>query len=158
MFYGADERRTACAELGYWRWRFLTDARGLQRIGPVAHTLFRVAAGGRTVDLRRGAFSRDEASWGDPSSYAATQAFTRVAREARIEIVRYRSVRDPEKAGCTALLTPGAFAAARPLSEQTWFLTVTTGASAWQRDGERFEFRWPGAGGSATGSSAPRPG
>ena len=23
VFYAADERRTACAELGYWRWRFV---------------------------------------------------------------------------------------------------------------------------------------
>ena len=32
VFYGADERRTACAELGYWRWRFLTDSAGEGRL------------------------------------------------------------------------------------------------------------------------------
>ena len=29
VFYAAEERRTACAELGYWRWRFVTDSSGL---------------------------------------------------------------------------------------------------------------------------------
>src|SRR3546814_12120779 len=32
VFYGADQLPTACAELGYWRWRFLRDAPPLQRI------------------------------------------------------------------------------------------------------------------------------
>jgi hypothetical protein len=34
VFYGAATVRTACAELGYWRWRFLQDADDLERIGP----------------------------------------------------------------------------------------------------------------------------
>jgi len=29
VFYGADEIRTACAELGYWRWRHLQDTPAL---------------------------------------------------------------------------------------------------------------------------------
>ena len=29
VFYGADEVRTACAELGYWRWRHLLEAPAL---------------------------------------------------------------------------------------------------------------------------------
>jgi len=51
-------------------------------------------------------------------------------------------VRDAQKGGCAAILEPGAFAAPKPLAYQTWFLTVTPGASAWQRDGEKFEFVW----------------
>ena len=31
VFYGADEIRTACAELGYWRWRHLLDSPALPR-------------------------------------------------------------------------------------------------------------------------------
>jgi hypothetical protein len=29
VFYAAYERTTACAELGYWRWRFLTESPSL---------------------------------------------------------------------------------------------------------------------------------
>jgi hypothetical protein len=28
VFYGAELQRTACAELGYWRWRLLMDVPG----------------------------------------------------------------------------------------------------------------------------------
>jgi len=143
VFYGADERRTACAELGYWRWRFLTDSAGLELIGPVPHTLFQVAVRTTTVDLRQKPFTRDIRLWTSPSDYRATQDFGRIAREANIGLIRYQSVRDPDKGGCGVLLRPDAFAPPRrPLAEQVWFLTVTRFASAWQRDGERFEFTW----------------
>ena len=29
VFYGADHLRTACAEVGYWRWRHLRDTPGI---------------------------------------------------------------------------------------------------------------------------------
>lgn len=143
VFYGAHERRTACAELGYWRWRFVRDCPGLAPVGPVAQTVFQAGVGASAVDLRRDPFARDEPAWTHPESYQATQAFARVAREARVGLILYRSVRDPEGGECGALLTPRGFAPPRrPRAEQTWFLTVTESASAWQRDTERYEFAW----------------
>ncbi len=143
VFYGAEERRTACAELGYWRWRFLTDSAGLEHLGPVPHTVFRSRIDTLAVDLRTKPFSRHARKWTDPDDYTATQAFARTARHARIGLVRYRSVRDPQKGGCGALLDAGGFTPPRrPVAEQTWFLTVTRTISAWQRGGEQFEFRW----------------
>ena len=65
-----------------------------------------------------------------------------VIRAAPVSLIRYESVRDPQKGGCLAVLEPGVFAAPEPLAYQTWFLTVTLTASAWQRDGEKFEFVW----------------
>ena len=47
-------------------------------------------------------------------------------------------MRDPEKGGCVAVLELRAFSARKPISYQTWFLTVTPTASAWQRDGGNF--------------------
>ena len=142
VFYGAEARRTACAELGYWRWRFLTDSSGLASLGPSPQTLFQVRVKGRAVDLRRKPFSRHAARWRDPGDYSATQAFAATAREAALEIIRYESVRDPDKGGCAALLSPAAFAQRAPAARQTWHLTVTGTASAWHRDAERFEFVW----------------
>lgn len=142
VFYAADERRTACAELGYWRWRFVTDSSGLTGLGPAAHTLFQVRLRGSAIDLRRKPFSRDSKKWTDPDNYGATQALAAVARKAAVSLIRYESVRDAQKGGCAAILEPGVFAAPKPLAYQTWFLTVTPGASAWQRDGEKFEFVW----------------
>jgi RES domain len=146
VFYGADEQRTACAELGFWRWRFLTDSEGLAALGPVPHTLFQVKIDAKAVDLRKQPFSGEARRWTDPDDYTATQRFGRVAREAGVGVIRYQSVRDPQKGGCGALLDPDGFAVPRrPVSEQTWFLTVTRSSSAWKRDGERFEFAWASA-------------
>jgi hypothetical protein len=142
VFYAAEERRTACAEVGYWRWRFVADSAGLASLGPSAQTLFRVKVKGRGVDLRRKPFLRERAKWCHPTDYAPTQALARAARGAPVALVRYESVRDPEKGGCAVLLDPAAFARRQPLDQQTWLLTVTRGASAWQRDGEAFEFQW----------------
>ena len=142
VFYAAEERRTACAEVGYWRWRFVADSAGLSSLGPSAQTLFRVKAKGRAVDLRKKPFVRDRAKWRHPSGYAPTQAFARAAREAPVGILRYESVRDPAQGGCAVLLDPATFAKRAPVAQQTWLLTVTRDASAWQRDGEAFEFRW----------------
>jgi len=142
VLYAAEERRSACAELGYWRWRFLTDSAGLTGLGPSAQTLFQVKVSGSGVDLRRKPFARDAKKWTHPDDYGPTQAFAAAAREAGVNVIRYASVRDPQHAGCAAILNPGAFASPQPIAYQTWFLTVTKTASAWQRDAERFEFVW----------------
>ncbi len=141
VFYGAQSVRTASAELGYWRWKFLHDAADLERIGPVAHTAFRTQVRCAAVDLRSKPFVKDAKHWRHPTDYRATQAFARVAREADVVGIIYESVRDPQPAWCVALLTPSAFASPKPHPEtQTWFLAVTKEGVAWRRGNESLTF------------------
>ncbi|MHB1374820.1 MAG: RES family NAD+ phosphorylase [Thauera sp.] len=141
VFDGAQSVRTACAELGYWRWKFLQDAVDLERIEPVAHTAFRVRLATEVIDLRAPPFSADLDDWKHPTSYGATQALARVAREARIGGILYASVRDPEVAWCVAVLDPAAFASSRPDPvKQTWWLAVHPDGVVWRRDNERLAF------------------
>lgn len=133
VFYGAVERRTACAELGYWRWRFLMDSPALPRLASLPHTLFQVQAAGRGIDLTRVPFVRDAAIWTAPRNYPPCQRFAELAREGGVELIRYRSVRDPEPGYCFVVFTPEALKAG-PLAEQTWRLTVTRERVQWQRD------------------------
>jgi RES domain-containing protein len=149
VFYGADERRTACAELGYWRWRFLQDSPALESIAPMQQTLFRTPVTGACLDLRQPPLDARHDEWTDPERYGACQELARTAREQRIAILRYQSVRDPAKGGCAALLTPGAFARREPTESQTWKLAVFKQHVFWKRDSifqnESFEFeaaRW----------------
>jgi hypothetical protein len=148
VFYGAAQRRTAFAEIGYWRWRFLTDSDGLEQLGPSPQTLFCVAVRGSTVDLTRAPFDRDAGSWQSPDDYQATQAFARVARRAEVRTILYRSVRDPAPAPgvCGAVLAADAFRPREPVAPlETWFLTVTSLHATWQRDDAAYEFamdRW----------------
>lgn len=139
IWYGAEAQRTACAELGYWRWRFLTDSDALEALGPSPQTVFRAGIDGRWVDLTQAPFKRARSQWTHPTDYGPTQEFARLARLANVDAIRYESVRDPEHGAAVAVLRP-CFRPRRPLEQHTWFLTVRRGRVTWQREGETFEF------------------
>lgn len=143
VFYAAETVRTAAAEVGYWRWRFLQDTTGLDRLQPCSFTAFRVPIKTSCVDLREPPFDIDASKWSHPFDYSATQAFGRIARDAGIGAILFQSVRDPERRFCAAVLTPLAFAAKKPDSAtQTWVLTISTEEAIWMRqDDESFSFR-----------------
>jgi len=142
VFYAAETVRTAAAEVGYWRWRFLQDTAGLERLQPASFTAFRVPVKTSCLDLRLPPFDSD-VSLCHPTDYSATQALGRVARDCVIGAIVYQSVRDPEHHFCIALMTPLAFAAKKPdTATQTWVLTVSAAEAIWRRQGaESFSFR-----------------
>ena len=133
VFYAADARRTACAELGYWRWRHLLDVPALDSMPSRPQTVFRVKLATQAVDLRELPFRRDRAEWTKPDDYSGCQRFGASAREAGIGAIRYESVRDPQHGGCCAVLSPSAFARPSPLEQQTWMLSVSRDRVVWQR-------------------------
>jgi hypothetical protein len=133
VFYAADALRTACAELGYWRWRHLLDVPALHSMPTKPQTVFRVKVATDTVDLRNAPFLRDRDTWTHHGDYAGCQRFGVVARDAGIGAIRYESVRDPEHGGCCAVLTWNAFARPSPLEQQTWMLSVARDRVVWQR-------------------------
>lgn len=134
VFYGADEVETACAELGFWRWRFLAASPSLEALDPKPQTVFSVAIDSVTIDLRQPPFDESRAQWIAPKNYEATQALANSAREAGIGAIRYESVRSPNRGGCGAVLSPAAFAKPQPQETQTWWLSVTRERVFWQRD------------------------
>jgi hypothetical protein len=142
VFYGAESVRTASAEVGYWRWRFLQESEGLKRLGPTPHTAFSVPIDAGGIDLRNPPFNGDSTISGNRSDYSATQKLAGSARKAEIEAILYQSVRDPLPGWCVALLSPKAFAAKRPDSAtQTWQLVVTPDEAIWRRGvGETHSF------------------
>lgn len=148
VFYCADEVRTACAELGYWRWRHLLDSPALARMPPASQTVFRVRLDAPAIDLRTPPFDVDRRTWTHPHDYRACQTMAGVARAAGVRAIRYESVRDPVHAGCCAVLDPDAFAKRSPLDQQTWMLSVFRERVVWQRShvlgDEMFEFQASG--------------
>jgi len=135
VLYGADEIRTACAELGYWRWRHLLDTPALSSMPTKPQTVFRAQIDTACVDLRQPPFAADRAVWTRPDDYGDCQRFAALVREAAIGAIRYESVRDPEHGGCAAVLTPAAFGRSSPLEQQTWMLSVARDRVIWQRTG-----------------------
>jgi hypothetical protein len=140
VWYGAEKERTACAELGFWRWRFLMDSAGLDSLGPSPQTVFRAAIAGSMVDLTEAPFKRSRLQWSDPRDYRASQHFAQLAREANVDAIRYESVRDPEHAGAVAVLRPTCFKSRQPLEQHIWLLTVRAEGAIWQREAQSFEF------------------
>jgi hypothetical protein len=138
VWYGAEAVRTSCAELGYWRWRFVRDSHGLTRLDGVPHTVFQAVSHGKSLDLRRKPFLRDQRVWSNPEDYGGCQALARTAREAETQIIRYASVRDPEHGGCGAVLDFRAFSGTGGVRQrQSWFLTVDRQRASWVRSGTR---------------------
>ena len=137
VFYGAEEIRTACAEVGWWRWRgFVAEAPGLPQLPPVGFTIFPVGVRDSCVDLRKPPLDRDRARWTHPRDYGPTQAFARAAREADVGMLLYASVRDPQHGANVAVLHPRAFQKFRPTRGQTWQLVVGGTRVTWLRAGE----------------------
>lgn len=138
VWYGAEAVRTSCAEIGYWRWRFLMDSHGLNRLDAVPHTVFQAIARGKAVDLRRKPFARDRSTWINPGDYGGCHSLARAARAAEMQIIRYASVRDPEHGGCGAVLDCRAFSGTGGVRQrQSWFLTVDRQRASWVRSGTR---------------------
>jgi len=131
VWYGADVIRTACAEAGYWRWRFVTDSLGLRRLDAVPHTIFQALIQGTAVDLRGKKPYQ-------PEDYGACQEFARAARTTKVQLIRYRSARDPRRGGAGAVLDPAAFSIeVGVMRRQSWFLTVDRQRVSWVRVGAR---------------------
>ena len=114
-------------------------------------TLFEFhAATARAIDLRAAPLLQDAADWTHPDDYAATQALASAARAAAVELIRYRSVRDPEGC-CLAVLAPAMFRAVEaPYQhvQQSWSLTIAPPDTVvWQRhlEDERWHFQFPAA-------------
>ena len=139
VFYGAESVRTACMELGYWRWRFLMDAPAMAALAPLPFTAFAARIATTCVDLREPPFDADVGAWRHSDDYVQSQTMARVARNAGLGALVYASVRDPIPAWCVALLTPSGFASPRPEpGEQTWWLQVSRETALWKRDDVRF--------------------
>ena len=141
VLYGALEQRTACAEAGFWKWRFVRDSAGLKGLDAHPMTLFPARIRGRAWDLTRPPLSARRSQWTRPDDYAPTQALAARARD-DVHAIVYESVRDPEHGACVAALDPAALVNADPLPRaQSWFLTVREQAAIWQREGPKvFEF------------------
>jgi hypothetical protein len=143
VFYGAQSIRTAGAELGYWRWRFLKDSLGLSYLGPVAHTVFCCEPSCQVIDIRRSPFAQDEALWTMPDGYLETQEIARVARKTDVQAIIYESVRDENPAWCVAILNPVFFEGIKPkIDERAWFISVTQHSVQLRSQQESYSYKF----------------
>ena len=120
VWYGAEDVSTACAEAGYWRWRFLMDSDGLRDKEVRAElTIFQARVQGRHIDLITTPWNELQHTWVDPHNYAECHTLAETARTNGVNWIRYRSARWPEGM-CAAVLSPSALDRPHPERLQTW--------------------------------------
>jgi hypothetical protein len=141
VWYGAERIETACAEVGYWRWRFLMESDGLrdQRV-VVEFTLFEARVEGRALDLTMKPWAGAATLWANPQDYSACHELAHDARVRSIQWIRYLSVRDPAHAPCGAVFDALALSLPRPTSRQTWAARVQHDRVVFSHEGATLEF------------------
>jgi hypothetical protein len=126
IWYGSAERRTAFAEVAYYRLLFLAGTHAALGAVTTSLTAFTVRIrSARAIDLVHAPFDSHRDEIASPSSYEATQALGRSMRAAGVELFQYPSARDVEHGVSVGALTPSVFGRAKPHGFETWHCTAT---------------------------------
>lgn len=142
IWYGSEEQETACAEVAYWRWCFLTDSDALADAAlHTEHTFFQARVTGKCVDLCAPPWNAKSMLWQHKSDYSACRTLADAARDRAVDWIRYFSVRRTS-GHCGAVLAPVALALRRHSTQQTWACKTTRAGAYIQHTGgsQRYEF------------------
>jgi len=118
-WYGAHTIYGACAELAYWRHRFLMDSTGLRdEVLLTEHSLFQAYISGQSIDLMTAPWVQARAMWTAPSDYQATHTLATAAKARGIQWIRYESVRAPTTP-CAVVFDPVCLSEPSPSLDHT---------------------------------------
>lgn len=139
LWYGAEHLRAACAEVAYWRYRFILDSVPLLDSELLTeHTFFQARVQGIAIDLTTAPWDTTKAVWTHGSDYSAPQALADAARERGVQWICYESVREPGNR-CAAVLDVEALEMAAPDSHhQTWHCRATRNFVMMARGDQKF--------------------
>lgn len=139
VWYGAESLEAACAEVAYWRHRFILDSTALlQQELLTEHTFFAAQVHGAAMDLTSEPWVQARAIWIHPSDYAATQAVADEARDRGAQWICYESVRAPGH-HCAAVLDVNALEEPDTgLKQQTWHCKATRERVMMVSESQRF--------------------
>ncbi|MEO8575742.1 MAG: RES family NAD+ phosphorylase [Gemmatimonadales bacterium] len=121
IWYGSEDRRTAFAEIAYYRLLFLEGTQA--SLGTLTTALTAFTARVRTprgVDLDSTPFDDHRRGIASPTSYISSQALGAAMRSAGVEAFRYPSARDAEGGVNVAAFVPAVFGNAKPKTFETW--------------------------------------
>lgn len=122
VFYGSESVETAIAESAFWRLLFYAESPATPWPANAGeHTAFACEfATGRSIDLTRPPFDDREKSWMHHTDFGACHAVADLARAQAIDVIKYKSVRDPRHRNNIAILHCRAFSRASESGRQTW--------------------------------------
>jgi hypothetical protein len=127
VFYCSVAVETAVAEIAFYRLLFFAESPDTPMPrNPAEFTAFSVAiATPLAIDLTKGTLARRAEEWTRPADYGPCQQLAALARETGIEVIGYRSVRDPQHGLNLAVLECSAFEEPAPVDRQTWRISFT---------------------------------
>ena len=146
IWYGADSPEVACAEVGYWRWRFLMDSQGLHDGALVGtHALFHAEVAGHCLNLDSPPWSGLAAQWSHPTDIRACHALATLAQasEKPVQWIRYPSARSPD-GHCAAVFDPRALTVVAPHAQETWVIKVSAQRLVFSHAHERYSVETEG--------------
>jgi len=141
LWYGAEDLYAACAEVAYWRHRFILDSAGLASAELLTeHTFFQATVSGAAIDLTAAPWVAARAVWTHASDYTGTQALADAARERQVQWICYESVRAPEH-HCAAVLDVEALEMVdQGTTQQTWHCKASRHAVMMAHGTDRFDW------------------
>ena len=126
IWYGSLERRTAFAEVAYYRLLFIEGTHA--GLGTVTTPLTAFRATVRTtfgIELDTPPFVTYRDTIASPVSYDESQALGAAMREAGVEAFRYPSARDAEGGVSVGAFTPSMFGRTKPTSLESWYCAAS---------------------------------
>jgi hypothetical protein len=126
IWYGSASRRTAFAEVAYYRLLFLEGTRADLGVVTTPLTAFTVRLRStHGIDLVPPPWDAHRHAIASPVRYAASQALGTAMRDAGVELFRYPSARDPEGGVNVGAFSPAVFGTAKPHGFETWHCTAS---------------------------------
>ncbi len=143
QWYGAVNQVAVCAEIAYWRHRFILDSANLLDEDLLTeHTLFQAEVRGLSIDLMQEPWSQNRGLWTHGSDYTATQALAAEAQRRGMQWLCYESVRAPGEPCAVAFTQEALFEPPQGIdaTRQRWHCKATRSKVMLAGDADRFEW------------------
>jgi hypothetical protein len=126
LWYGAQTLYASCAEVAYWRYRFILDSVPLLNTALLTeHTFYQAKVAGRAIDLASEPWVAASSAWTHGSDYTETQAVADAAKDRGVQWICYASIRAPAER-CAAVLDVEALEMVdQGKTQQTWHCKAT---------------------------------
>lgn len=153
QWYGCERLLGACAEVAYWRHRFVTDSEAFSNAYAstpllTSHTFFQAQVKGRAIDLSAVPWNAQRDTWRHSSNYESTQELAKQAQDAGIDWIRYESAREAQQ-HCAAVFNVNALGEPRKgldATQQTWHCKTTVSSVMLVREDQHFTWQFAATG------------
>lgn len=128
VFYASVRPETAIAEMAFYRLLFFAESPNTPwPANPGEYSAFSAEyATGRAIDLTRSPLNKYKDNWTHKTDYSACQSLADAARSAGLDLIKYESVRCPDRGTNLAILGCRVFTRNEIGERQTWRIHLSS--------------------------------